>query len=164
MGYLHTTDDTNLMFDNAGGEATINVEPMLYSVNSETEQPEYRLFIESITVDGEEAEEVPEWLTVGVIDNDYATDSEGYLVNGIDFQLVFQAAAMADGVTDRNCEITFMQEGALLTVKVSQGENAGVEGVKTTVTKNGRTYDLTGRQLRNGKGIVVRDGKKFIVK
>ncbi|MCR4919875.1 MAG: hypothetical protein K5928_08725 [Prevotella sp.] len=164
MGYLHTTDNTNLVIDNNGGQASIHVDPMLYSTDSETEEPTYRLFIESITVDGEEVEDLPEWLTISIANEDYSTDADGRFINGIDYDLVFQATAIPEDVTDRNCEITFMQEGAQLTVKVAQGENAGVEGVKTTVVNNGRIYNLAGRQARSGKGIMVRDGKKFIVK
>ena len=153
-GYLHTTDKTDLAFDAAGGTATIHVEPMLYSTDSETEQPTYRLFIESILEDGEEAEEVPEWLTFGVANEDYD--------KGIDYDLVVEVAALPEGVTSRTAEVKFMQEGALLTVKVAQGEDAGVEGVKATVSKNGKTYDLSGRLTKKGKGLVVRDGKKFM--
>lgn len=153
-GYLHTTDNTNLVFANEGGSATIHVNPYLYSTDSETNQPTARLFIESILEDGEEADEVPEWVTFSVANENYD--------EGIDYDLVVEATALPEGVESRTAEVTFMQEGALLTVKVAQGENAGVEGVKATVSKNGKTYDLSGRLTKKAKGIVLRDGKKFM--
>lgn len=162
MGYLHTTDNTNLAFEAEGGTASIHVEPMLYGTDSETEQPTYRLFVESVEENGEEAEDVPEWITIGVANEDYSVDGEGHFTHGIDYDLVVEVAALPEGVTSRNASIKFMQEGALLTVKVAQGEDAGVEGVKATVSKTGKTYDLSGRLTNKAKGIIVRDGKKFM--
>lgn len=154
MGFLHTTDNTNLAFEAEGGTATIHIDPMLHSIDSETEEPTYRLFIETVEENGEEVEEVPEWITIGVANEDYSAGDE--------YDLVVEVTAMPEGVTARNASIKFMQEGALLTVKVAQGEDAGVEGVKATVSKNGKTYDLSGRLTKKGKGLVVRDGKMFM--
>lgn len=155
-GFLYTTDNTNLNIAAEGGQAAIHVNPMLYSTNAEGASS-YRLFIESINVDGEELEELPEWLTVGVANEDYE--------KGVDYDLVFQAEALPSGVTGRVANLTFFQEGAQLKVTVSQGETTGVQTVVTSSkAANGKLFDLNGRQVSGKKGLVVRDGKKFIVK
>ena len=143
-GYLHTEDNTNLQFAAEGGEATIHVDPMYY--NEETEEPTYNLAVEKIVIDGEEAEELPEWLTFAVANEDYTTataiDEEGkeyeYFVNGIDYDLIVTAAALEDGKA-RTAEITFMQKGARLVVTVSQG--AGSVAVRGDVNGDG-TVDV----------------------
>ena len=132
-GYLHTEDNTDLQFAAEGGEKSIHVDPMYYSIDEETEEPTYSLIIESITVDGEEQEEIPEWLTVSVANEDYTTatekDDEGieyeYFVNGIDYDLVVAAAALSAGVEKRSAEIVFMQTGARLKVTINQGGGSG---------------------------------------
>ena len=113
--------------------------------------------MDGINVDGEELEELPEWLTVGVANEDYE--------KGVDYDLVFQAEALPSGVTGRVANLTFFQEGAQLKVTVSQGETTGVQTVVTSSkAANGKLFDLNGRQVSGKKGLVVRDGKKFIVK
>ena len=132
-GYLHTEDNTNLQFAAEGGEKSIHVDPMYYNKDEETEEPTYSLLVESITVDGEEQEEIPEWLTVSVANEDYTTatekDEEGneyeYFVNGIDYDLVVAAAALPTGVEKRSAEIVFMQTGARLKVTINQGGGSG---------------------------------------
>lgn len=172
-GYLHTEDDTNLQFGTEGGQATIHIDPMYYSVDEETEEFSYSLYIESISVDGEEAEDIPEWLTFEVANEDYtiATDvnSAGeeyeYFVNGIDYDLIVTAEALPEGVESRDMEVTFMQTGARLTIKVSQAQG---QGISTTVTrtpvKSSRIYNMAGQSVKTAKGIVVRDGKKVVLK
>lgn len=155
-GYLYTTDDTNLNIAPEGGQASIHVDPMLRSVDAD-KNPSYRLFVESINVDGEEVEEVPEWLHVGVANEDYEKGNE--------YDLVFEAEALPSEVAGRSVAITFFQEGAQLKVTVSQGETAGVQTVVTSSkAANGKLFDLSGRQVNGKKGLIVRDGKKFIVK
>ena len=155
-GYLYTTDDTNLVIASEGGQASIHVDPMLRSVDKD-KNPSYRLFVESINVDGEEVEEVPEWLHVGVANEDYEKGNE--------YDLVFEAEALPSEVAGRSVAITFFQEGAQLKVTVSQGETAGVQTVVTSSkAANGKLFDLSGRQVNGKKGLIVRDGKKFIVK
>ena len=155
-GYLYTEDNTNLTIANEGGLASIHVNPMLYSVD-EDKNPSYRLFIESINVDGEEVEEVPEWLHVSVANEDYEKGNE--------YDLVFEAEALPSEVAGRSVAITFFQEGAQLKVTVSQGETAGVQTVvSSSKAANGKLFDLSGRQVNGKKGLIVRDGKKFIVK
>ncbi len=115
-GYLYTEDNTNLKFGLEGGEATIHVNPMLYSSDQETGDPTYRLFVESITVDGENVEEVPEWITISIANENYE--------EGTDYDLIISATELSEG--SRSAEIVFMQEGARMKVIVNQG--VGMQG------------------------------------
>ncbi len=171
-GYLYTTDPTTFAIANEGGEAKMHIKPMLTSKDQDNNTT-YRLFVKDIVVDGEEVEEVPEWLTFGVANEDYTIlgeDEQGYTIYGpnySEYDLVAQVAALPDGVEGRKAEVTFFQEGALLKVTVLQGSDAsGIS--KTTVTKtasDGKLYDLNGRQVSTGnKGLFILDGKKYIVK
>ena len=174
-GYLYTEDDTDLLFAKDGGSSSIHVDPMYYNKDEETEEPTYSLELESIIVDGDEAEELPEWLTVEVANEDYttatATDEEGeeyeYFVNGIDYDLVFNVEALPEGIENRSCKIVFFQTGARLTVTVTQ--DIDPDGIHTVVektpVKNSRAYNVAGQQVgKNYKGIVVKNGKKALVK
>lgn len=162
-GYLYTTDNTDLNLSVDGEAATIHVTPMLNSID-ENANPTYRLFIKDITVDGEEAAEVPEWLTFSVANEDYDEEGEHYA----EYDLNVMAEALPVGVQGRKAEVTFFQEGAMLKVSVQQGEV--IDGIsQTTVTgkvnNDGKLYDLSGRQVQAGKkGLVLMNGKKFIVK
>ena len=128
-GYLHTEDPTDLAFNKDGGSSTIHVDPMLYSTDDETGEPTYSLFVESVTEDGEEADEIPEWVSVEIANEDYSKDEEGNLINGIDYDMVVTAEPLPEGVESRTCQIVFMQTGAKLTVTITQNiEGAGVTG------------------------------------
>ena len=174
-GYLYTEDDTNLTFDVEGGTSSIHVDPMYYGIDEETEEPTYNLLVESVLVDDEEAENVPEWLNIEVANEDYTkatgVDEDGeeyeYFVNGIDYDLVFTAEALPEGVEYRTAKIVFMQTGARLTVTITQGVDP--DGISTVVAstplKNRRAFNLAGQAVgKNYKGIVVKDGKKVLVK
>ena len=174
-GYLYTEDDTTLTFDVEGGTSSIHVDPMLYNEDEETGEYSYSLEVEKVIVEGEEGEELPEWLSYEVANEDYTTatevDEDGeeyeYFVNGIDYDLVFTAEALPEGVEYRTAQVVFMQRGALLTVTIKQGVDP--DGIRTVVTttpiKNHRTYNIAGQQVgKKYKGVVVKDGKKFLVK
>ncbi len=136
-GYLYTEDNTDLQFGAEGGDATIHVDPMYYTYEQNEDgeyiedQPTYSLAIESITVDGEELEEVPEWLTFEVTNEDYTTETgtrdDGtqykYFVNGIDYDLVISVAPLEEDVKSRNVEVVFFQTGARLKVTVKQEDS-----------------------------------------
>jgi len=174
-GYLHTEDDTDLLFNKDGGTSSIHIEPMYYAIDEETEEPTYNLDVESVIEDGEEVDEFPEWLSVEVANEDYSTaigiDEEGeeyeYFVNGIDYDLVFTAEALPEGVENRTCKIVFFQTGAKLTVTVTQ--DIDPDGISTVVErtpiKNSCTFNIAGQAVgNNAKGIIVKDGRKVIVK
>lgn len=172
-GYLHTEDNTDLSFGKDGGTSTLHIDPMYYSVDEETEEYSYLLYVESVTEDGEEAEEIPEWISVDIANEDYTTaigtDEEGneyeYFVNGIDYDMVITVDALPEGVDGRTAEMVFMQKGALLKVKVSQGEMQGISTVVTAKPLNNKhVFNLAGQRVNNAKGIVVKDGRKVIVK
>ena len=172
-GYLHTEDNTDLSFGKDGGTSTLHIDPMYYSVDEETEEYSYLLYVESVTEDGEEAEEIPEWISVDIANEDYTTaigtDEDGeeyeYFVNGIDYDMVITVDALPEGVDGRTAELVFMQKGALLKVKVSQGEMQGISTVVTAKPLNNKhSFNLAGQRVNNAKGIVVKDGRKVIVK
>lgn len=174
-GYLHTDDPTEVVFNKDGGVSSIHVDPMYYNIDEETGEPTYLLDIESILEDGEEVDEVPEWLTIEVANEDYTTatktDDEGYeyeyFVNGIDYDLVFTAEALPEGVENRTAQIVFYQTGAKLTLTVTQNvEGDGIRAiVEKTPVKNARIFNMAGQAVGNNyKGIVLKGDKKVIVK
>jgi len=172
-GYLHTEDNTNLTFGAEGGTSTIHIDPMFYGIDEETEEITHSLYVESITENGEEADDVPEWINFDIANEDYTTavqvDEEGneyeYFVNGIDYDLVINADPLPEGTESRTAEIVFFQRGAKLTVKVAQGINQGITTVVTKKPlKNSHAYNLAGQRIGAEKGIVVKDGRKVIVK
>ncbi len=167
-GYLHTDDNTDLLFGKDGGTSTIHIVPMLYATDDETEEPTYSLSIESITTDEEEAEEIPEWINIEIANEDYSTDDEGNFVNGIDYDMVITTTALPEGVKSRAAQFVFMQPGAKLTVTVTQDadyDDAITTVVAEPVVKNSRAFNLAGQAIgKTFKGVVVKDGKKVLVK
>lgn len=147
-GWLHTDDSKNIVLPAEGGQASIHVDPYLYSTD-EAENAKTALWLA-------EGCEMPEWLEVSYTDPADTQNTE--------FDLVFSAAALPEGVAGRSASLTFEQWGAKLEVTVSQGATEGVQTVVTSKVANSKTYDLSGRQVNGKKGLVVRDGKKFIVK
>ena len=128
-GYLHTEDATDLTYGKDGGTSTIHIDPMLYSVDDETEEPTYSLYIDGIYENEEEVEEVPEWLSVEVANEDYTKDEDGNFVHGIDYDLVFTASALPEGTTERSAQIVFFQTGAKLVVTIKQtGDGVSIVG------------------------------------
>ena len=174
-GYLHTDDDTNLIFAKDGGSSSIHVTPMYYTHDDETGEPTYLLNIESVTEEGEEVDDIPEWITLSVANEDYSTatevDEDGeeytYFVHGIDYDLVIDVDPLPEGVENRTARFVFFQTGAKLTVTVTQ--DVDPDGISTVVEKtpiqNGRAFNLAGQPVgKNYKGIVVKDGKSILVK
>ena len=102
-GWLHTEDDTNVTIAAEGGEATIHIASAMY--------PAEYTWIDDET-------ETPEWLDFSLLpgETDY------------DFDFVFKADALPEGVESREAEVTFVQWGAKLTVKVVQTVNGGGNG------------------------------------
>lgn len=151
-GYLKTSDDTNVVIPAAGGQASIHIEPMLTNYNKEEKAYSTRLFLDA------DSEEIPDWLTVGFANEKFEEDE-------ISYDLVFQADALPEGTASRSVNLTFFQEGALIDVTVTQDNTNGVNTVVNTAkVNNHKVHDLSGRQVSGKKGLIVRDGKKFIVK
>lgn len=143
-GWMHTEDNTDVAISAEGGEATIHIADAFYPAEYTWVESEYE------TESG-----LPEWLEVLYTpgDNDFTWD------------FVFKAEALPAGTTSREAEFELVQWGAKLAVKVVQsGTGTGITTV-TKVTENGKAYNLSGRQVKAGqKGLMIRDGKKFIVK
>ncbi len=158
-GYLNTEDDTNITIPTEGGEAAINVEAMLRSVDAESGAPTYRLFIDEVISDSELDDEtgLPTWLQIGI-----GNVNE----SGTEFTIVFAADALPTGIEGRQATIVFMQEGAKLEVTVTQGKATGVNvTTKTVKTSNAAMFNLAGQRVnKNFKGLVVKDGQKFMNK
>ncbi len=152
-GYLHTEDNTQLTMPAEGGTATIHVQPMLSRSDSETGENTTALWY------ADEDYVEPDWLQVEIADEAYTSDAWG-------FDLQITASELPSDVTGRFEKLVFNQWGAKLEVTVQQGESQGVKTVESAqpVKTNGKVYDLSGRQVKAmGKGLVVRDGKKFII-
>ena len=178
-GYLHTEDDTDIIFGKNGGTYTMHIDPMYYDLDEETEEPTYSLYTESIIENGEEVEELPEWISFEIANEDYttatATDEDGeeytYFVNGIDYDMVISVEELPEDVESRTVQIVFFQVGAKLTVTITQdtadtGDPVGISTVvEKTPIKNSRAFNMAGQPVsKNYKGIVVKDGKKVLVK
>lgn len=155
-GYLHTEDPTSFQFGKEGGAGIMHVYPMLYSSSTDEETgetvPSIRLFIESITIDGESFEyevdeetgedNLPEWLTYGIIDpsslseNEETEETES---DGIDYYLGVGVGELTDAES-HNVEIVFWQEGARLKVTINQTAD-GEQPLKGDVNGDG-TVDV----------------------
>ena len=174
-GYLYTEDETNLLFAKEGGQSSIHVDPMYYTTDEETDEPTYSLAVESVFEDGEEADDIPDWISFDIANEDYTTaigiDDDGdeyeYFVNGIDYDLVINVEPLPEGVENRYAKVVFFQTGAKLTVTITQ--DIDPDGISTIVEKtpikNSRAFNLAGQPIGNNyKGVVVKDGKKVVVK
>lgn len=148
-GYLNTSDPTTINVPAEGGNASITVHPMLYS-DGENGAKITRLFSDN---------EIPSWLTFSFANENYDTD---YV-----FDLVVTASALPEGETGRSATIRFWQEGAYLDVTVNQGDATnGIATVSVSkMAKTPETFNLAGQKVgKNAKGIIIRDGKKYIGK
>lgn len=152
-GYLHTEDNTSVTIPTTGGQASIHIEPMFSGNDETTGNPTTALWL------AEDSEALPDWLTIGFANETY-TESE------FSYDLVFQADALPEGVEGRAAKLTFEQWGAQLEVTVTQGTVTGIEvTTKTVKTSNTPMYNLAGQRVdKNYKGIVIKNGNKFIVK
>ena len=158
-GYLYTEDPTTFEFDKEGGVGIMHVTPMLYSSGTDAETGEtvakVRLFLESITIDGEpfdyEVDEetgednMPEWLYYGIIDpnqlsgneeNEENEEDEETESEGIDYYLGVGVDELTDAES-RTVEIVFWQEGARLKVTINQSGNGGEEPLEGDVNSDG---------------------------
>lgn len=152
-GCLHTTDATNVTISNTGGQASIHIEPMFSGNDETTGNPTTALWL------AEDSEALPDWLTVGFANETYTETEYSY-------DLVFNADALPEGVEGRAAKLTFEQWGAQLEVTVTQGTVTGIEvTTKTVKTSNTPMFNLAGQRVdKNYKGIVIKNGNKFIVK
>lgn len=155
-GYLYTTDDTHMVIPEAGGQVSIHVHPMFSYSDAAVEELGYktRLWLDE-TVAGNE---IPEWLQLGWANEDYE--------DTFTFDLVAQADALPAGVEGREATIVLYQEGAQLTITVTQGKSTGINvTTKTVKTSNTPMFNLAGQRVnKDFKGLIVKDGRKMINK
>ena len=182
-GFNESSNGESLMSDDessdsrlTSGDASLKIVSPDIDTEKEEEDIEIAKAISSSNSKfDEEVEEVPEWLNFEVANEDYTkateVDEEGneytYYVNGIDYDLVVTAQPLPEGEQYRTAKVVFFQEGAKLTVTVEQGVDPN--GISTIVAdsslKNRRPFNLAGQPVdKNYKGIVVKDGKKVLVK
>lgn len=149
-GWLHTTDSKDIVLPTEGGSAQIHVEPYSYARDAEG-NPTTALWL------ADESDQ-PEWLQIA-ISNEVFTQEE------ISFDLGFQADALPAGITGRTANLIFEQWGARLAVTVSQGDATGVSVTVKKLDSKSAAYNLAGQRVnKNYKGLVIKDGRKFMNK
>lgn len=157
-GYLKTSDNTNIEFPEEGGDVTLHIEPMLY----EDKDGNALTWLE--VADGSE---LPEWIS-------FETKNDTYTETENSFDLVLTAdplnsasgAPRKEAAAGRQATFTLMQPGAKLDITVKQGAVTGISDVQVTkTTTDGKVYNVAGQRLNsNAKGLIIKDGKKMIVK
>lgn len=149
-GYLHTTDNTDLVIPAEGGKAAVHVEPMFYA-NDDEGNPTTGLWLAD---DSDEAD----WLQIDITNEVYTSEEYG-------FDLAFAADALPEGVTGREAHLVFEQWGGKLEVNVTQGEATGISVTVKKVENNTPAYNLAGQRVNSGyKGLVIKNGRKFMNK
>lgn len=154
-GYLKTDDSTELTFPEEGGSQTIHIKPMLSTADGET-----MLFVDQNS-------EVPEWISLDIENESYTQDDWSF-----DLAVTAEPLSSASGAprkeeaAGRTASFTLVQPGAKLDFTVTQGAVTGITDVKVTKTAtDGKVYNVAGQRLNsNAKGLIVKDGKKYIVK
>lgn len=171
-GYLYTEDNTNMTIPTEGGKAAINVKPMLYGIDSESGDYITRLFFKEAVTDTDADEDYdedgfPVWLKVSYTNPvKTGTDEDEQPIYDMTFALTFEAEALPAGVSGRQANLVFFQEGALLKVTVTQGEVSGIAATKVEVKSgNAQMYNLAGQRVsKDFKGLVIKNNRKFMNK
>lgn len=155
-GYLHTTDDTNITVPEDGTPVSIHVEPFFSGENDETGETETALWL------ADDSDDVPSWLDVLVTDPVSEDD--------ISFDIIFSLAAegsraaSSNRASENSCHLVFEQWGSKLAVDVSRSAT-GISVVTNKVETAAPAYNLAGQRVnKNFKGLVVKDGRKVVVK
>ena len=159
-GYNYTTTE----FSTDGGTQSITISTFLCGVDDDGNYTSY------IAVD--ENCEVPDWITLSISSETYETSAkaskspENY-IESWSFTIDITCDAITDGSEGRSTEIVLYQPGAYFTIKVIQGTVSGITTVttETATTTDGKSYNIAGQRVLDGtKGLVIRDGKKFVNK
>ena len=100
--------------------------------------------------------EADEWIEPQIVSTDYWESSNA-------IALAFEVEALPEGEQYREGTVTFIADGAEITLTISQGENPH-QGIKNVeAVKDNKTYDVLGREVKNDfKGVVIRNGEKFV--
>ena len=115
----------------------------------------------------EDDSEIPEWIGIEI-------ENEVYTEDEFSFDLAITAEPLNAGssaprkeeAAGRTASFTLFQPGAKLDITVTQGTVTGISDVKVTKTAtSGKLYNVAGQRInKDAKGIVIKDGKKFLVK
>ena len=118
-------------------------------------------------LDIDQNSELPEWISLDIENEVYTDDEYSFdLVVTADPLSSASGAPRKEAAAGRQATFTVMQPGAKLDITVTQGTVSGISDVKVTkTTTDGKVYNIAGQRLNsNAKGLIVKDGKKFIVK
>ena len=149
-GYLYTEDNTNITLPSEGGQAVLHINPMLCT-SDDNDNPATLLWID-------DESDTPDWLSVGLA-------NEAYTETEFSFDLVLEAEALPEGSGNRSAHLVFVQTGAKLVVDVTQNAGSGINTVVTRIDSNAPAYNVAGQRVNNSfKGLVVKDGRKVVVK
>lgn len=148
-------DSEELIAPAEGGEVYTLIEEELYYPNVFTTL----WWVDEFEVDNYTVEGLPSWITL----QEVVSDTDGNLNYN---SLILIADPLPAGQTGRTAEIRVVSEkgadSGIMTI--TQGDATGITSVKSN-SATGKSYNLSGRQVKAGeKGLILRDGKKFIVK
>lgn len=140
-----------------GMASEILVAPVAGGIAMDGEYPAFALYTNVYDVEGAWiiSDETSEWLEFAI--DASPLETEGYAKGQI------TAAALPAGMTGRKGAVVIEADGYKLSIPVLQGEATGVENVVTPSVKDNKRYNLLGVEVdENYKGIVIKDGKKYI--
>lgn len=140
--------DTNTMHaDPAGGEAFFGDDPEDIGA----------FFYSNVNYEDWTVETDDDWITPAIASTDYWEDYSA-------LALVFEVEALPAGVTGRKGTITLEADGARQTIKILQGDiEDAVENTHVDFIQDGKYYNVLGVEVdENYKGVVIRNGQKFI--
>ena len=139
-----------------GGGSDVLVAPVEGGVAMDGEYGAVALYSTVLDFENWGDVEAPEWIEVVLDESVLSTN--GYVV------AQFTAAPLPAGETGRQGIVTIDADGYKLDIVINQGEvvNTGVENV-VTPSFNGKTFNLLGVEVdENYKGIVIKNGQKYI--
>ena len=157
-GYMLVDEgvSTSITVPDDGSDVALHITPMFYATNDETGEPETAIW------PADDSDEIPEWLDVRYT-NPTSTDD-------ISFDLLFSLAAegsraaSSNRASENSCHLVFEQWGSKLAVDVSRSAT-GISVVTNKVETAAPAYNLAGQRVnKNFKGLVVKDGRKVVVK
>ena len=138
-----------------GAGSEVLVAPVEGGIAMDGEYPAIALLSNVADVESNWIFDAPEWIEIAYDESTWADN--GYVV------AQFTAAALPAGETGRQGVVTVEADGYVCEVVINQGEvNTGVENVVAPAF-NGKTFNLLGVEVdENYKGIVIKNGQKFI--
>ncbi len=113
-------------------------------------------------------DEVPSWITGWYVDDSYYDPENSERPSSVHY-VSFTAEALPEGVESRSASFHLKGRGytddTLVTIVQTDAESTGIERVETSVEapQSGATYSVSGQRVTDSaKGILVRDGRKYI--